>query len=175
MIVYCDVDGVVLDLVRHICDHHRLPKYSGNDWNLAAGLGMDADVLWAPTRETSFWYSAPKEPHADKLVKVLKGFGTGFRFCTASFPFVWSYAGKVEWLLRNYPWNKIQMITDKWELAAPDRLLIDDKEDTVSRWVGAGGIGILWPQPWNSNRGANPEEILAAIASRRLSSVSYRC
>ena len=172
MIYYCDVEGVILNLADALCGAHGLPPYTGTQWEMAPALGIPEDKFWEPIRRSAFWESCDKEPHADALIAAI---GTQqFRFCTASFPYAACYAGKFAWLKKNYPYRKVIFATDKWELAGPDRVLIDDRESTISKWVSCGGIGVLWPRTYNSNRNTDPLEVIGAIASRSIGSIAYR-
>lgn len=172
MIWYCDVDGVVLNLADAICAAHGLGPYTGMDWHLAEHHGVPFNEFWAPLNTPEFWATCGKEPLADELVAAMDR--RAFRFCTASFPSPVCYAGKVGWLNCYFPYRKIQFITDKWELARSDRVLVDDKEETVRKWVSCGGVGILWPRTYNSARNTSQEEVISAITRRSLDSVAYR-
>lgn len=60
--------------------------------------------------------------------------------------------GKHLWcdrILKKEPKNII-LAAAKHLLAGPGRVLIDDDEGNIAKWVREGGIGILFPQPWNS-------------------------
>lgn len=56
-------------------------------------------------------------------------------------------------MLRDKHFADIPMILckEKFFLAAPDRLLIDDNDGNVDKWRSAGGKAILFPQIWNAN------------------------
>jgi hypothetical protein len=45
--------------------------------------------------------------------------------------------------------------TAKASVAGPGKILIDDKNENIDEWEAAGGIGILYPRPWNRLAG-NP-------------------
>ena len=59
----------------------------------------------------------------------------------------------VPWMRRFVPdftFDRVILIKDKYLLARPGRVLIDDADHNVDNWVAAGGEGILVPRPWNS-------------------------
>lgn len=62
-------------------------------------------------------------------------------------------AGKHHWCAAQLDLQPRQVLLvdsrRKHMLAAPHRVLIDDTPHIVDRWNRAGGIGILYPQPWN--------------------------
>ena len=48
-------------------------------------------------------------------------------------------------------------------MAHPGALLIDDADRNVKRFVRAGGMAYLFPQPWNSNRHRVYEDRLGEV------------
>jgi hypothetical protein len=61
-----------------------------------------------------------------------------------------SYAGKAAWILNFVPEKGSEILYDlitcpkfqKYLLAGPNRILVDDNKAVVDRWIEAGGIGI---------------------------------
>ncbi len=69
-------------------------------------------------------------------------------------------SGKVEWMIGNLPsWitNDLQYFIgkNKWKLANPWSLLIDDSDENIRLFRGAGGRAITVPRAWNSFSGAD--------------------
>jgi hypothetical protein len=63
-----------------------------------------------------------------------------------------SYSGKRKWLNNVIGWKgEVFMCQDKWRLAKPGVVLIDDNNDNCDQFVDHGGRSILFPQPWNNN------------------------
>jgi hypothetical protein len=62
-----------------------------------------------------------------------------------------SYAGKLMWLKQHLPAFADQVIftEHKHLLAAPGRVLYDDRDENIDAWIKAGGIGRLVNRPWN--------------------------
>lgn len=56
-----------------------------------------------------------------------------------------SRVGKVDWVNRELPGTPLilRSAKHKKDFAAPDAILIDDREDNVIGWIESGGIGIL--------------------------------
>ena len=47
--------------------------------------------------------------------------------------------------------RRYALTPQKHLLAGPNRILIDDNDRNIEAFRAAGGIGILFPQPWNAN------------------------
>jgi len=63
-----------------------------------------------------------------------------------------AYSGKYEWVCRNAPRLKGRLILAdaKEAVAGPGKLLIDDRDENVDRWVWpGGGVASLVPRAWN--------------------------
>ena len=65
-------------------------------------------------------------------------------------------AGKVEWIQRFLPEDmKDQYFigAHKYLCAKENTLLIDDNERNINLFVKSGGLGIIFPRPWNTLNG----------------------
>jgi len=60
--------------------------------------------------------------------------------------------------------------------ATPDSLLVDDSEKNIDMWVAWGGVGLLFPCPWNSGRQMDdPMEYFKLFIDRRINTTpSFR-
>ena len=56
------------------------------------------------------------------------------------------YAGRKKWHSRHCPQKPLIICKDKFLLATPNRLLVDDYQPNIEKWEDAGGTGILWTQ-----------------------------
>jgi len=66
-----------------------------------------------------------------------------------------SEAGKIQWIIKHIPHYRFRTFIGgipKEFLAAPGRLLVDDKEENCERFFKAGGEVILVPHQWNMLR-----------------------
>jgi hypothetical protein len=61
------------------------------------------------------------------------------------------YEGKMDWLRQHMPSmvDKVIFTEHKHLLAAPGRVLYDDRDENIDAWEAAGGIGRLVPRLWN--------------------------
>jgi hypothetical protein len=132
--IFLDLDGVLADF------EGELPadKYTA-----------DGHVKWDEF-DHEWWAKQPICPGAKEFYDAAKKMGK-VKFLTAPMLNVDSYTGKVEWI-QNFVPERGKFILrdmilcparDKFLLARPDRILVDDREKNIAQWTAAGGIGIL--------------------------------
>ena len=124
----------------------------------------EMDTFWKPIREDPlFWHNLPVFPWTFELVKLLKNHCKHLVFVTTPDKDTSSYAGKYAWL-RRHGLDNHELITmkQKWRLARPDALIIDDFHVHVNNWhkecqelFNVHGHALLFPQPWNPNHHAS--------------------
>jgi len=143
--VYLDMDGVIADFDQRFKDISGMnprefeDKYGTKEfWKL-----IDEE------NKIKFWVGIPEMPGAKALVDYVKKYN--FELLTSPSAKKQSYLGKLLWV-RNHkdlfggkPRVNFKRAKEKHEvksdLQATD-ILIDDREDTISRWNEAGGTGI---------------------------------
>ena len=163
-IVLFDVDDVIVDWrgtalsligpqAQEICDAFQRNEHHPGEVD-----------LWELIRaQPTFWLDLPMNPWARDLIKFVEGLGIEWFFCTAhSKNDHRSATQKLEWCEKHgwCPHEKMVITKQKWLCAAPDTILIDDKDSNVREfiWGGrfdqkpvrAGGHAIVMPQPWNA-------------------------
>lgn len=157
--IFLDLDGVLVDLVKGICEEFELdlPKEGAAlsydlrelevpglmDWLRGDGPGVD------------FWARLPAYPWTSELLELVQARGETW-LLTKPTESASCWAGKVLWVQRvlGEAWvDRLIQCRHKELLAGPGRLLIDDLDSNVDEWVAAGGEGLVWPQMWNRARG----------------------
>lgn len=160
MITQCllDMDGVLADFVGGVVKAHGRPypyihPSSYGCFDIEKIWGISAHDFWSPCDGASFWDNLGKTPEADTLVNsVCEQFGPdNVAILTAPSQSPYCVPGKRRWIERYYPQLKKNIIfgSAKKFLAAPTRVLIDDRDKNVDDFVGAGGCAILMPRLWN--------------------------
>jgi FMN phosphatase YigB (HAD superfamily) len=151
--VYLDCDGVLADFTRAANTAHGFPHaVPPTKWDWYKDWGLSDDAFWAPINELgdSFY---PDHVNVYPWTHCLIGeiVDTEAQLCVAT-----ANAdnhgcnGKREWIKRVCPEAEdIIFIHQKWRLATPNAMLIDDNPGNVEAFREHGGVGILWPQPWN--------------------------
>ena len=152
MIVLCDVDGVIADLVKGVLDAiydatgMRHDPEDVTQWDIKAALGL-SDTTWRTvTRriaEPGFAYHLDAYPDAVAGVKAVAELAEVV-FVTSpwlSSP-TWAH-DRTEWLVRHFgreQGRKVIHTAEKHHVRGD--MLIDDKPETLKNWPGA------WPMLW---------------------------
>jgi len=176
MIVYLDMDGVVVDFIGGVGRLFGIDNLRGTwqDRIIASGcnnpeyrvspvLGLTEGEVWRRIEEAGveFWRALEAhEWYPDLLNFLEERYGRVVYLSTPANPS--SATGKIQWLrdrhgsgFRDYvlcaPENKAL-------LAGPEAILVDDYPKNVEAFQRAGGVGILWPMPWNQATAWRPPE-----------------
>lgn len=137
MRLYVDMDGVLTDFTKQLCKLLSIPLDRnfefGNDTRVwreidEAGEKFWAEMDWMPDAEKKLWEELSK--HNPTLLTSPSNHAS-------------SVEGKKKWINRNTPETPFIIEHEKEKYAAPDAVLIDDREKNIEKWEKAGGTGIL--------------------------------
>lgn len=157
-----DMDGVLVDLVPAVFDFWEVPHekdeypegvFACQDAAkvLKPGFDVPSEQFWG-CLSIDFWKELPKTEHCDEIMTKaveLAGLYNVF-FCT--FPCTpQSAAGKMLWVEKNFPGmtSRIIMCREKWALAKPGYILVDDRCQSCRDFRHHGGDAIVVPRAWN--------------------------
>jgi hypothetical protein len=133
-IIYCDMDGVLVDFEKGYKD------LTTED----ASYKTDPNKFWAPITKAgaSFWIKLEWMPDGHELWDYIEKYNP--TLLSAPSREESSRIGKRIWVKRNLPGTKLLLKSAerKQEYATPNAILIDDRKDNIDRWNAAGGIGI---------------------------------
>lgn len=149
--IFLDLDDVLADFVGEMCREFNVKYAAATSWELhnACGVTKFEWFRWLKTREARFWERLKVQPWANPLVQYCKRIAptsiatarnSSRAACASVGPWIVNHLGALPWAI----------LDDKHLLAQPGRALIDDNEHKVERFREAGGVGILFPRPWNS-------------------------
>lgn len=155
MKVFLDMDGVLVDFRRGVCEAFGRddPSTNWTFWEDWEGVTThDVDVKCS----SMFWemlYCTPEGMEIEQAIRHTFGESNVY-LLTTPMPNPSSGIGKLWWIKRHLPWLYTRTIISyapKSLLAGPDTLLIDDKDENIEEFRKAGGQGILVPRPWNKD------------------------
>ncbi len=152
--VFLDMDGVLVDFQQGACDLFKINNPYDNPKNL--GKYEISDLVGIPKNlfysamGFDFWANLKWTKHGgDVLINILRRIGSEKSITLLSSPISTPgcLEGKASWIKSNLPrWSRRYLLgPDKWSVAGPGKLLIDDCESNVIKWIDNGGEAILMP------------------------------
>jgi hypothetical protein len=137
--IYCDMDGVLADFEKgfknlsgEYPDEFKQKNSNNKFWNLIDDKGLE------------FWTSLEWMPGGKQLWNHIEKYNPDI--LSAPSYKQSSKEGKRKWIDNNISPSQTVIFKpakEKHEYAGENKILIDDRKDTIDRWNNAGGIGIL--------------------------------
>jgi 5'(3')-deoxyribonucleotidase len=143
-IIFCDMDGVLVDFdkgYKELTGKHT-KHVDLQDKNEFWGL-LDRSLKDKGLTEYDYWVNLEWMPDGQTLWNYIKGYNPYILTAPSRDP--GSRQGKTEWATRLDGMKKLYFKPAKFksEYSDKNRILIDDRQDTIDSWNAAGGIGIL--------------------------------
>ncbi len=160
--IFLDMDGVISDFVTASLTLHgwngSTEDLPPGDRDMARVVGVTRSHFWSliDAQGADFWATLPPFPWFADLVGLVREFAP-MTILTSPSLSPSCLEGKVRWLYTHFPKVNGRCFSDflignqKYLLAAPGRVLLDDTESHVNAFREAGGNAILFPQRWNRN------------------------
>jgi len=156
LILFLDIDSVIANFIKSAMAALNITNYSippnEPDIEKWGGVNVTTDEFWAAIGKTKedFWANIEKYDYSDELVRLCESYGE-VHFLTSPSRNPSCLSGKMMWVQRHYPHlqRKIILTPNKYLLAAPNRILLDDTESKVKKFKKYGGEVILFPQEYN--------------------------
>jgi hypothetical protein len=140
--IYCDLDGVLVDLAGKISEVYKenLPNDSFKNHfnNLMSSLSS--------SEKLDFWVSLERTNDCMELWDFIKQFTPTILTSCSETPI--ACIGKKKWCSNHLdvPSRRVICVprsSSKQNYAGRNRILIDDLESNITEWEASGGIGIL--------------------------------
>lgn len=159
--IFLDMDDVLCDFQTAAARLHGVTdqtKLYRQEWEMEYVLGLRGSRLqrrkafWSKLviHEERFWLDLPAFDYSHALITILDSWeqklGAQWNIVSTPYTCKFSQIGKIKWLENLKPGlsSKLIMMQNKQLLAAKDRILIDDRLQTVQNFA-TKGIGILFP------------------------------
>jgi 5'(3')-deoxyribonucleotidase len=142
--IFCDMDGVLVDFDKGYEDltgkhtKHSDLQDKNEFWGLLGRSLKDKGLT-----EYDYWVNLEWMPDGQTLWDYIKGYNPYILTAPSRDP--GSRQGKTEWVTRLDGMKKLYFkpAYAKAEYAGKNRILIDDRKDTIDKWNANGGIGIF--------------------------------
>lgn len=151
MIIYLDLDGVLVDLYSAV-------KKANNIRNYAPAPGVYSfDAIFKrkidlDRHTVSWWAGLGRTEESSDIVELAHHHGEPC-IATSAAGRPNAAAGKLLWCKKHYPSLPIVLVDQKWRLATKHSILIDDSDDQVDDFNAVGGHGVHMPRHWNRCHG----------------------
>jgi 5'(3')-deoxyribonucleotidase len=156
MKICLDMDGVLVDFVGGAATLIGYDPSVVNTWDYYPLIGKTENEFWRAidAAGSDFWATLPIYPWALDLYRECKAIAPTI-FLTSPSQCPSSMHGKLRWMQDNFGRQfRDYLVGPKKEFCAtPDTILIDDSDANCKKFQAAGGRPILFPRPWNENRG----------------------
>ena len=149
--IFCDMDGCLCDFEARFEHFAGLsPDQYRAEMTKKYGEKKAVDMFWNLIDHevgVRFWRGMPWMPGGKELWDYIKP--NKPTLLTAPSYQDSSRIGKTLWVQDHIPGAKIvfKQAKQKADLAGPNKILIDDREDTIMNWKSKNGIGILYKNP----------------------------
>jgi 5'(3')-deoxyribonucleotidase len=146
--IYCDMDGVLCDFENRFEHFTGLsPDQYRVEITKKYGEKKSLDMFWDVINHQigmRFWRGMHWMPGGKVLWDYIKQYKP--TLLTAPSYHNSSIEGKTAWVEDHIPGTPIifKQAKQKSDLAGPNKILIDDREDTIINWKSKNGIGILY-------------------------------
>ena len=156
--ILCDLDGVVADFFNGAEKLFKRPglvaNWPGGIYDMEIVMDMPKSKFWKTIERTKgkFWERLELLPGSDKLWRRINSLATYTFIATSPGKDPYAPSAKTRWVrkwLKDKRFSDIMIGHDKYLLAKPTVLLIDDAEHNIRQFIAAGGAGLLYPRPWN--------------------------
>lgn len=159
--IYIDMDGVLADFITGVATLADMPEHGTFGDEPPTGYKLEetfrpgvwdeidnAGEEWWEKLSPYSWFECWRNDIRDNSEVVLLT-------APSLSPHAWS--GKVRWIQRHFGrhFRNLVLCPAKHKRLlchGPTDVLIDDSNVNISQWCSAGGLGVLWPMPWNTAR-----------------------
>jgi len=150
-VIFCDMDGVLVDFDKGYEEltgkstHHANEQGKDEFWNLF-NISLEEKGI----SEYEYWANLDWQPGGQELWNYIKPYRPYILTAPTLNPE--SREGKRDWVQRLDGMKNIYFRPAKFksDFSGKNKILIDDREDTINRWNEAGGIGILHTSATNT-------------------------
>lgn len=153
MIIYLDLDGVIIDFIKGVCNWFKIPHEAEKftHWNsMPEILNISNNEFWENIKNPCFWEGLGFYSEAENFIEKLR---EKYKVILISSPAHGCAGYRQNWIEKNLPefFKKGHYILTpaKWTCAHKNTILIDDSEKNCFSFINSGGYAFLYPQPWN--------------------------
>lgn len=141
------------DGVRLVHETQGEKIYPWAEWGIASVIGVTDQKFWEHVHAQENFFSTLQEmADARALIDFIRSTGIPFTVCTSPSDDPRDAHAKTLWMrkfLGVHRFRDMMVGPQKYLMANPHHLLIDDSVSNVRKFSDYGGQAFLWPQYWN--------------------------
>lgn len=156
-ILYLDLDGVLVDFNRGLLALRGSKLITGEIrvWEYWTQLGITKEEFWKGT-DADFWRNLAWTKEGPEFLYLVENiFGQeNIVLLTSPGPIPGSVQGKIDWIEKHMPAYKNQYLlgAPKDRAASPAKVLVDDYNENIKKFLAGRGKAVMVPRPWNDRR-----------------------
>ena len=157
MKLFLDMDGVLCDFFGRALQVHEKQELAESwppgEWDMPSVIGVSKTQFWKQIKKRrDFWRTLRPTPEFERLIALADSIDPAWHIASSPAHHVGSASGKLWWLQKHIDkgFRRFLLGPSKHLLAGTGRVLVDDSDRNIEEFCAAGGIGVLWPQPWNA-------------------------
>ena len=168
--IYVDLDGVMAAWTETVYAHFGKVMPEGDiAYDVHHDLGLDEADMWDVLNALgpAWWAELPPYPWMRGLWSGLSDLGTDIAVLTSPCTVGNSAMGKTQWIRRHIgaDFRAYVMTADKWRLAHPRAVLVDDSDEKLRKFSEHGGLSVVFPRQWNSGGARKPDLVVDEVVS----------
>lgn len=162
--IFLDMDGVLVNFHKAALALYGMEPTS-DDPRTSETIGITSEQLWERIAEVGedFYANLELLPWATWLIDLCSNLGE-ICIATSPGPLPCAASGKMKSLKKLFgpDFKNFHIGKQKYLLASPGRILIDDFDSNVEEFEAYGGKSILIPQSWNRNKGKDVKDVVTS-------------
>jgi len=159
-LIFLDCDGVLANFVGSACNLHGWDASKVDNWDFFKDHGLSREEFFAPIIAQGAEFALGLETYdwSKNLWRMCDAMGTT-TILTAPWDCPEAWGARVRWLTElGVDFSQIALVPRHHKIhfatsrGSVPNILIDDSDENIRAFNLAGGMGLLWPAPWNELR-----------------------
>ena len=149
-----DIDGVIYDFVNYVLSYLDTTKQDKDitNYRMSEVLNITAEEFWKllDTKVEGTFCNGKNYEWASTLINTCKKYCDNIAFCSNPGNNPKHWAEKRIWAEKHFPDIPLILTQNKEVLSQTGTVLIDDFNKNIDKFNMGDGIGIIFPQYWNT-------------------------
>jgi hypothetical protein len=153
-LILLDIDGVIYDFVNYVLPYLDTTKQDKDitNYRMSEVLNITAEEFWKllDTKVEGTFCNGKNYEWSSALINTCKKYCDNIAFCSNPGNNPKHWAEKRTWAEKHFPDIPLILTQNKEVLSQTGTVLIDDFNKNIDKFNMGDGIGIIFPQYWNT-------------------------